>query len=102
MVFSVDRIDSGLAAAMPEITAMTVKVGSAQKSLGKSLEDLTRRDQEVSDKLKASFAQIDSELEKVKVQAATVSSMQQGNHTVVTEQKHELEKMKVDVREELT
>ena len=45
---------------MPEIEAMAFKVSSAQGSLGASLEELTRRDKEVSDKLKESFAQIDS------------------------------------------
>ena len=50
---------------MPEITANNVS--GAQQNIGKSLEGLTRRDQEASDKLKASLAQIDSEPEKVKV-----------------------------------
>ena len=75
LVVSVERIDTGLAAAMSEITAMTVKVRTAQESLGKILEDQTRREHEVSDKLKLSLLQIDSELEKVKVQAATIGSM---------------------------
>ena len=71
LVNSVDRIDTGFASAMPEIWARSAKVGSAQMSLGNSLEDLTRCGQEVSDKLKESFAQIDGDVEKVKVQAET-------------------------------
>ena len=77
---NISRIDVAFAAAMPEIVAMTWKVSIAQEGFGTSLEELTRRDRDVSGKLKESFAQIDSQLTEVKLQATTVASMQEGIH----------------------
>ena len=60
---------------------------------------MTRRDndKEVSDNLKESFAQVDSQLNDVKLQATTVASMQEQIHGVVAKQKYDLENVRHEV-----
>ena len=62
-----------------------------------SVEALETRDREISDKLKATFQKIDTQLESVQLQAATVSSMQEGIHGLLPKQQQDMERMREDV-----
>ena len=62
-----------------------------------SIGALEKRDREISEKLKTSFHNIDSQLEGVSLKAATVRSMQNGIHGVVAKQQQDMDGMKIDI-----
>ena len=55
----------------------------AQAAAADTLEALSKRDQEVSDKLKQSFSAVETQLGEMKVQSEATSSAQRDIHTVV-------------------
>ena len=69
----------------------------ANAQLTASIDGLEKRDQEMSAKLKSTCEQIDTQIESVQLNAAAVSSIQEGVHSVVVKQQLDMEKMRVDV-----
>ena len=72
------------------------EIGKAQILLEGSLAELTRRDAEVSDKLKISFAAIEARLAEVTVKASAVDGVQSSIHTVAAKQEQERVDAKVE------
>ena len=70
--------------------------------LNASLKDLVRRDQEVSDKLKASFAPIKTQLADVALKSSSVESMQTGIHSAVAKQEQDLASAKIEIERIVT
>ena len=60
------------------IADLEKRAGIANAQLNASIEALEKRDQEMSAKLKTNFEQIDTQMESVQLQAATVTSIQEG------------------------
>ena len=79
------------------IADLEKRAGTSNTQLTTSIEALEKRDQEIGAKLKTTFQQIDTQLESVQLQAATVNSMQEGIHSVVVKQQHDMEKICLDV-----
>ena len=73
-----------------QLNARMPEIAKAQSSAETSLAELDRRDAEVSDKLKASFAAIEARLTEVGVKASAVDGMQSSIHTIVAKQEQDL------------
>ena len=91
-------ITAQLDQSFPEFVKLIAQADEVQKTLAKSIGDLEVRGREASAKLTETFAKIDTQLEAVQLQAATVEGMQQGIHGVVVKQQQDMEKVKVDVQ----
>ena len=77
-------------------------VEGAQATASATLEALSKRDQEVFDKLKESFANVEARLIEVKVQSEGTSSAQRYVHTVVARQKSGLDNVRLEVGKYVT
>ena len=73
------------------------ETAKAQTSAEASLAELARRDAEVSDKLKTSFAAIEARLSEVGVKASAVDGMQSSTHTIVAKQEQDLIDAKAEI-----
>ena len=73
------------------------RAGAAHAGLEKSIGGLETRDRQISEKLVTTFSKIDTQLEAVQLQAATVSSMQEGIHGVVAKRQQDMERVRQDV-----
>ena len=70
---------------------------AANVRVATSVTSLEKRDHEISEKLKESFSSIDSQIESVSLQSASVVSMQSGIHDVVAKQQRDMDGMKGDI-----
>ena len=69
----------------------------AQTAAADTLEALSKRDQEVSDKLKQSFTEVEAQLGEMKIQSEATSSAQRDIHPVVARQKADLDNVHLEV-----
>ena len=84
-------------AVLEGINDLGKRAGAAHAGLTTSIGGLETRDREISEKLVATLSKIDSQLEAVQLQAATVSSMQEGIHGLVAKQQQDMERVRLDV-----
>ena len=84
-------------AAQTSLSDLEKRAGAAHEGLTTSIGALESRDREISDKLKDTFQTIDTQLKAVQLQASTVTSMQEGIHSVVVKQQQEMERVRLDV-----
>ena len=69
----------------------------AQAAAADTLEALSKRVQEVSDKLKQSFAEVEAQLGEMKIQSEATSSAQRDIHAVAARQKADLDNVRLEV-----
>ena len=98
----VSDVRSEVATLTTQLNERMPEIGSAQIKLDESLQNLVKRDQAVSDKFKASFADVDARLEDVALKSSTVESMQTSVHEAVARQQMELASAKADVERVVT
>ena len=99
------RID----AIIDELTTVTKQLNDqipdtkrAQAAAAETLEALSKRDQEVSDKLKQSFTDVESQLGEMRIQSEATRSAQGDIHTVVARQKVDLDNVRLEVGKYVT
>ena len=77
-------------------------IGDAQAKLDASLKSLVQRGKEVSDKLKASFADIEKRLTEFSFNTNTIDSMQSSVHEAVGRQQTDFASAKIDIERVVT
>ena len=91
----IDVLTTQLNDRMPE-------VGKAQEDIKTSLEGLTRRDRELSEELKRSFAEVEAKIAEVAVKSSCVESMQSSIRDIVAKQRVDFDSAKVDIERAVT
>ena len=96
-----ETVKSQLEGVLPQLerASLTLEQRAAVTSAGleTSIAALEKRDREISEKPKANFHSIDTQIEGVSLQASTVKSVQDGIHNVVAKQQKDMEGMKLDI-----
>ena len=90
-------IISELATITTQLNDQIPESKKAQAAAADTLEALTKRDQEVSDKLKQSFTDVGSQFGEMRIQSEATSSAQRDIHTVVARQKADLDNVRLEV-----
>ena len=93
----VEAIITEMAALTQQLNEQIPGVECAQAAATASLQELAKRDREVSDKLKESFAQVKAQLAEMKILSEAVSGAQREIHIVVARQKADLESVRMEV-----
>ena len=92
-----DAIATELVTIRDQLNEQVPEARRAQSAATESLEQLAKRDNEVSDKLKQSFADFEAQIAEMKIQASATTSAQQDIHTVVARQKADLDGVRTQV-----
>ena len=69
----------------------------AQAAASETLEQPSKRDQEVSDKLKQSFSDFETQISEMRIQSEATRATQGDIHTVVARQKADLDNVRQEV-----
>ena len=92
-----DAIASELVTIRDQLNEQIPESKRAQKSAEETLEQLGKRDKEVSDKLKESFTQLETQISEMRIQSEATRAAQGDIHTVVARQKADLDGVRTEV-----
>jgi hypothetical protein len=92
-----DAIASELVTIRDQLNEQIPESKRAQSAATETLEQLAKRDKEVSDKLKESFTQLETQSSEMRIQSEATRAAQDDIHTVVARQKADLDGVRAEV-----
>ena len=92
-----DAIAAELVTTVAQLNEQIPESKRAQAAAAETPEQLSKRDEEVSDKLKQSFADFDTQIGEMRIQSEATRATQGGIHTVVARQKADLDNVRQEV-----
>ena len=92
-----DAIAAEIVTTVAQLNSQIPESKRAQSAADEALQQLSKRDKEVSDKLKQSFLDVEAQLVEMRVQSEATASAQRDVHTVVARQKADLDGVRLEV-----
>ena len=92
-----DSIAAELVTTVDQLNEQIPEGKRTQAAATATLEQLAKRDKEVSDKLKESFTQLETQISEMRIQSEATRAAQGDIHTVVARQKADLDGVRTEV-----